>query len=205
MNLYFAQCDVKQFFRKNQRVIFFYLLFLVIGIIVGIFISISTDSYFSVLNNSDNIFYKFVNGKVSYSGETIKLIFKNVLFELVIFALCLNVYSGFLSFVLMSFQSALMFLSIVAVVSNLGFSGVLLTLFLSLPVNFVFFASNTLFSTVCFSRSINSFRQKNFKTGFDERSFWLTILGLVLFNIIFSCLINLLFMLVLKSRIYIIF
>lgn len=205
MNLYFAQCDVKQFFRKNQRVIFFYLLFLVIGIIVGIFISISTDSYFSVLNNSDNVFYKFVNGKVSYSGETIKLIFKNVLFELVIFALCLNVYSGFLSFVLMSFQSALMFLSIVAVVSNLGFSGVLLTLFLSLPVNFVFFASNTLFSTVCFSRSINSFRQKSFKTGFDERSFWQTILGLILFNIIFSCLINLLFMLVLKSRIYIIF
>ena len=205
MNLYFAQCDVKQFFRKNQRVIFFYLLFLVIGIIVGIFISISTDSYFSVLNNSDNVFYKFVNGKVSYSSETIKLILKNILFELVIFSLCLNVYSGFLSFVLMSFQSALMFLSIVAVVSNLGFSGMLLTLFLSLPVNLVFFASNTLFSAVCFSRSINSFRQKSFKAGFDERSFWLTILGLILFNIIFSCLINLLFMLVLKSRIYIIF
>lgn len=205
MSFNFSFCDIRYFFKKNQRIIFFYLIFLIIGIIAGIFIAVSTDSYFSLLTNSDNVFFEFVSGKVDYSSETIKLILKNLVFILIIFVLCLNKFSGLATFVLFGFQGALMFLSITAVVSSFGFSGVLLTIFLSLPVNLVYFASNIIFSTICFSRSVIANKQKEFWFGYNNKEFWIYVLGLVLFDIIFSCLINFLFVLVLKSRVFIIF
>lgn len=205
MKLNLTTYDIKHYFKKNQKIYFFLLAFFILGLVVGIFVAVSSDSYTSLLTSSDKIFYDYVNGNVSYSLETGKLILNSFLFEIVIFLLCLNFYSGILSYFLISYQSALMILSVVATISEFGFSGIMLSLFLSLPVNLVLMCNNLIFAGICLSRSYSATKNKMFSYGFNDKNFWMAIGISVLFLIVFSCLINLLFLLVLKSRIFIMF
>lgn len=205
MKLNFSFEDVKYFFRKNQKIYSFFLVFFLVGIIFGVFVAVSSNSYMSLLTSSDKIIYDYINGNVSYSLETSKLILNSLLFEIIIFLLCLNFYSGTLSYLLISYQSALLLLSVVATISEFGFSGVMISLFLSLPVNLVLIFNNIIFAGICLSRSYKATSCKMFSFGFNDKNFWLGFGISVLFMVVFSCLINLLFLLILKSRIFIIF
>ena len=196
--------DLKYYFQKNKKVYLFFLFFFFIGIIIGIVIAFSSDSYVSLLSTKDKVFYDYVNGKAGIGKETVKLILSFVVFQGVVFLLNLNFYSGLLTFVLIAYQGSLSFLSIVAVVSSRGFGGVLISLFLILPVNVVLVLSNILFSGLCFVRSFYSLKMKRFSYGFDN-SFFVMIVCLILFGILFSYLSTFLFVVVLRRRFFIIF
>lgn len=196
--------DIKYYFQKNKKIYSFFLFFFFIGLLVGIVIAFSTDSYVSLLTTKDKIFYDYVNGKADFGKETMKLILSFLVFQGVVFLLNLNFYSGMISFLLTAYQSALMFLSISALISSHGFGGVLITIFLIFPVNLVLVATNIIFSAFCVSRSFGALKMKKFSYGFDKK-FWGVIIAFILFGIAFSYLINIIFMIVLKRRFFIIF
>lgn len=205
MELNLSIYDIGYFFKKNQKIIFFFLIFFVIGIICGVIIASSSDSYLSLLTSSDKVFFDYVNGKANFSKQTMKIILSSVFLELIFFALSLNFFSSLLSFVVVAYQGSIMFLSVSAVIAEYGFRGVMMTLLLSLPVNLIILASNIIFACICFNRSYMAFKLKRFSYNFNEGSFWLWVIGIMIFNIIFSCLINILFVIILRSRIFIIF
>lgn len=181
------------------------MIFFLIGIVVGIIIATSSDSYLSLLTTSDKVFFDYVNGKANFSKQTMKIVLSSLFLEIIFFVLCLNFYSGLLSFLVVGYQSSIMFLTISAVISEYGFRGVMMSLFLALPVNLVVIISNIIFAGLCFSRTCLSFKVKRFSYGFDNSNFWISILSLAVFNIVFSFLINFIFTIVLRSRIFTIF
>lgn len=205
MQNYFSVNDFRAYLKRNKNIFICLLCCVFVGILVGVFIVVSSDSYLSILTSSSHVFFDYVNGRASLSGQVSKLIGNNLMFELVVFLLCLNYYSGLLSYAFVAFQSTLLFFSLSATISEFGFSGLLLAVLIELPTNIILFACNLMFCLVCLSRSFETARFKNFKMGFDRKSYWLSICALVLFSIAFSCLVILLFMLVLKSRIFMIF
>ena len=197
--------DLKYYLRKNKKIYLFFLFFFFIGIVIGVFVSISSDSYLSLLTTKDKLFYDYVNGKIDFNKEVIKLIFNFVIFQLIIFLLNLNFYTGLLSYVLVSYQSALMVLSMVAIFSRYGIGGFFNIVVLMLPINLILLVSGILFAGFCLSRSLGARFNKKFSYGFDNKYFWLVVLFFILFDIVFSFLINLIFVMFLKRRFFIIF
>lgn len=201
----FSWFDLKYYFKKNKKIYLFFLFFFFIGILSGILIAVSSDSYLSLLTTKDKVFYDYVNGKADFSKESMKLMINFFVFQLIAFFLNLNFYTGLLSYLVVSYQTTLMYLSMVAVISQFGFSGVIKILLLMLPTNLILIVSGILFSGFCLCRSYEAKVNKKFSIGFERRSFWLIVLFFVLFGIVFSYLINFLFMLILRRRFFIIF
>lgn len=205
MEINFSMYDIEYFFKKNRRIFIFLLLFFLLGIVVGIIITITSDSYLSLLVSADKNYFDYVNGKVNFSKQTIKLISAPLLMNIITFLLCLNFYTGLVSFVLVSYQSSLAFLSLTAVISEYGFRGVLMSLFMILPINLIALCTCMLMVCVCFSRVYLSFKERSAFYGFDNRNFWFLILIINLTSIIIACCINIILTLILRSRIFIIF
>ena len=196
--------DLKYYFSKNKKIYLFFLFFFFLGIIVGIIIAFSSDSYLTLLTSKDKLFFDYVNGKADFGKQSMKIMLSFIVFQIIIFLLNLNFYSGLLSFLLVSYQSSLLFLSLSALVSEYGFSGVLTTLFLILPVNIVLIGANILFSGFCLIRSFEALKQKQFSFGLDKSFFGIVLIFFV-FEILYSYLISFLLMVVLKKRFFIIF
>lgn len=205
MKINFSFDDIWYYFRKNRGIFITFLIFIAIGMIVGIFIAVSSNSIASILTSSDKVFFDYIKGNISFSTQTGKMILNTIIFQLLIFLLCLNYYSGMVSFLLFSYQGMVLLLSVVAIISEFGFSGIIISLLLILPVNIILILNNVIFSGICLNRSRFAAFQKTFGFGFDNKNFWLAIGACVIFVIVFSSLINLLILIILKSRIFIIF
>lgn len=178
---------------------------LIVGIIIGVIIAITSDSYINILSSSGNIFSKMING----SSETSKLfwtsLFKMTVPLLLIFLCSLNYYVGLLSYILVTYQSALFVLSLVATISLSGFAGIFVVIFVYLPLNICFLFALTLFAINCMTRSKQSLKLKNFSEGFNSSWFWFGVvasLSLVLLVCVFGAWIYPLF---LKNAMFLIF
>ena len=196
--------DLKYYFQKNKKIYLFFLFFFLLGIIAGIIISFTSDSYLALLTTKDKVFFDYVNGKADFGKESTKMILNFLLFQGIAFLLNLNYYSGLLGYFLISYQSSMMYLSLSALIAQHGFIGILTTLFLILPVNIVLIGTNMLFSGFCLIRSYNALKYKKFTYGFDKK-FFLILLLFFVFEIVFSYLVTFLFVLVLRRRYFIIF
>lgn len=196
--------DLKYYFEKNKKIYLFFLFFFFIGIIVGIVIAFSSDSYLTLLTSKDKVLFDYVNGKADFGKQSVKMMLSFLVFQAIVFLLNLNFYSGLVSFVLVSYQSSLLYLSISALISSHGFSGVLTTVFLILPVNIILIGVNVLFAGFCMVRSFGALKQKQFSFGF-EKNFWNIVLFFIIFDILFSYLYSFLLVVILKRRFFIIF
>ena len=196
--------DLKYYFQKNKKIYLFFLFFFFIGIITGVIISFTTDSYLTLLTTKDKVFFDYVNGKADFGKESTKMILNFLIFQGITFLLNLNFYSGLVSYFLISYQSSLMFLSLTALIAEHGFIGVLTTLFLILPVNIILIGTNILLSGFYLVRSYNALKYKSFSYGFDKKYFLILLLFFIV-EIVFSYLITFLFVLVLRRRFFIIF
>lgn len=205
MKINFSVYDLKYYLKKNQKIYLSFLFFFFLGIIFGILIAASSDSYMSLLSSGDKTLFDYINGSASFSKQTTRLILRNIVFLVIIFVCNLNFYTGLLCYLLVSYQSALLMLLICAIISLNGLAGIIVSIFCILPLNLVLFVNSIVFAEVCLSRSLSAKNNKLFSFGFDEKTFWLKVLFLLLFVIVFSCLINLLYMIVLRNRIFIIF
>ena len=197
--------DIEYFFKKNQRVLFFLIVFLVLGLAVGVIITVTSDSYLSLLVSADKNFFDYVNGKVNFSKQTMRLIMSPLILNFIIFILNLNFYSGLFSFLIISYQSSLAFLSITAVISEYGFRGILMSLLMIMPINLINLLISMLVTCICFSRVYLTLKNKQRFYGLSDRRFWIVILILCLVNIVFACGVNIFLTLILRSRIFVIF
>ena len=197
--------EIKYFFKKNQKIYISFLIFLLLGIALGIIIASSSDSYLSLLTSSDKLFYDYVNGKVSFSKQFTRMIVSSVILNLIFFMFSLNFYVSMFSYLVMSYQGLLMFLSVTAVISEFGFRGILMTIFLILPVNLILLAESIVFASICLERCYAAHRNKTFSHGFQDKIFWTSIFWVLLIDIIISIAVTMIIGLLIRSRIFIIF
>lgn len=132
--------DIKYHFKKNSGIYFAFFLFFIIGIIFGILIVCGGDNYVKLLTSDSKVLYSYINGTASLSSIFWKKFLYFFIPLLLIFLISLNFYLSHISFVLVSYQTALFVMSSYALVSLYGFSGVLNLLFLMLPVNLLYLA-----------------------------------------------------------------
>lgn len=152
---------------------------MIIGLILGLIISFVSDSYYNLLTSSNKVIYKMLNGTIDSS-----VLFWNKLLvflvPLILFFLCsLNYYSSFLQVAFVVYQSTLLVLSCSAIVLSYGFSGVLNILFVTLPVNLLYFAVLIFYGVTNMSRSKMAFRYKNFLEGFNQVYFIKTLISVL--------------------------
>ena len=87
MDIKFIIEDIVNFFKKNQKVFFTFLIFLTLGLVVGIIIAFSSDSYLSLLTTSNKTFFDYVNGKVDFSKQATNLILSSLFLQGIFFLL----------------------------------------------------------------------------------------------------------------------
>lgn len=203
--LLFAFDELKYNLKKDKTVCLAFFVSFLLGIVIGVIIAITSDSYINILSSSGNIFTKMING----SSETSKLfwssIFKMIVPLILIFVCSLNFYSGLISFVVVFYQSVMFVLSLVATISLSGFAGIFVVIFVYLPLNICFLFALTLFAINCMTRSKQSLKLKNFSEGFNSSWFWFGVvasLSLVLLVCVFGAWIYPLF---LKNAMFLIF
>ena len=204
-NLSFDFSATKNHFKQNASLYFGFLSAFIIGIAIGFVITFSTDTYINILVSSNRVLHLFINGTAHIGTIFARQFFSFLLPMLLVFLLNLNVFSGLLSFVIVTYQSALLVLSSSALILVYGSFGVLDSLLLMLPVNIIYLFSLSFFSVICLNRSIGARRYKNFAYELNSGEFWLKLLlsvGLVFLDTIIASVIYPIF---LKNAIYVIF
>ena len=180
------------------------LAFVLIGFVIGIFIVVTSDRYLSLIKAEDKVLFDFINGKAVFSKQFFRLLSKFVMPLVVLFLCGLSRFTSFLSFLFISYNGIMFFMSSYAVIVEFGFAGVLAFVLLFLPVNLLLFAEIIFFNEFCLSRCNLAKKYKKFSYGFDS-VFWLKVVLTVLLAILVSVLITTSFLLVLKNRIFMIF
>jgi len=137
-------------YKNHKSVYILSLSFIIIGIVIGCVISFSYGDTNFVLSLSDKNFVDFVNGTAELSqlfvGNFRWIIVGNLI--CVILSFCLVTFS--LSLVYVSYQSALMAITIVEVIRNFRLTGVINSLLFILPFNLVIILCLVVLSSMLF-------------------------------------------------------
>ncbi len=200
----FSKLDLKFYLKQHRMIYFMFLLCFFLGVVVGFVIMFSSDNFLKLLTSENKSLYPFINGTAETGVLFWKKLIKFVLPLLLIFGLGINYYTSLLSYIFITYQSSLLVLSCGAIIKTYGVAGFLNVMFVTLPINLLYFAMVIIFSETCFSRAKLSLIQKNFKEGYTGEFYLrlLIVLILVLLLVVFACLIYPLF---LKNSIFMIF
>lgn len=169
---FFIKDAISEHFKNNKKGYIFSLLSVLIGIIVGLYLSFADYSYTSLLSSSDKNIFDYVTGSVSYSSVFYSRLLNNLLFILIIFVLNLTVFTSFLSLIFIGYQTCLIVLSCTAIISLYGFSGVLNVVLLVVPINVLNLVIILIMNSLCFKRAYNQNKYKlRFIDSFKEEDF----------------------------------
>lgn len=199
-----SSSDIRLHFRENRSYYFSFLMCFCLGIAIGIIVVSSNESYINLLTSQNKILYSYINGTYSISEVFWNQFFKFLLPLVLIFILSLNYYSSLLSFIFITYQSAVFIMSVSAIISLYGMSGILNFIFIMLPINLIYFAVMAFFMICVIGRSRLASRYHEFGFGF-ERQFLVKLLISVCFIFFLCILASLIYPLFLKSAIFIIF
>ena len=196
--------EIKSYLEKNKSIYLVLLLCFFAGLIVGIIIAVSKTSYLGLLNIKDKNFVSLING--AYAPMTLfwKCFSKILILFIIIFLFSLNFYLNILNFVIVIYQSSLLFLSCLAIIQSYNFLGFLKVFLIVLPVNIILFILIFFWIVCCSIRSKMANRLNVFNAGFDNVFF--RCLYICLFLIfVYSIIISFVLPLILKSAIFLIF
>ena len=205
MGNYLSAFDIKIHLKQNKGLYFCFVFSMLVGLVVGFVIVASNDSYLALLTSDNKVLYSIINGTAK-SAELFWRKFLNFIIPLaLIFLLSLNHYAGYLSMVLVGYQSSLFVMSSCSIISVYGVSGVLNFLFLSLPINVLYLLTLIFYSVVCLKRSKQAATRKSICFGMSDHLF---LLQVVICFLIVSGLVfvgTIIFPLFIKNAIFIIF
>ena len=196
--------DIGFYFKKNRRFFFVFLICFLVGQVLGIIFVCSSDSYLNLISSSNKILTSYVNGSASYGGLFWSKLISFLIPLILIFILNLNFYVGLFSNVFIIYQSALFLMSNACVISLYGFGGVLSTIFISLPINLIYFAALSLFVVACGWRSFNAQKCKQFSFGFGESEFILPVVISIVIVVLLTIFAVLIYPLFFKNICYIV-
>ncbi len=176
-----------------------------LGIVFASLVGFSNDSYLKLLTKENKVLISIINGTTS-GGALFWKKFISLLCPLIItFVLCLNYYLSYLCYILVAYQSGLLTLTIFAMVSTYGVSGVLNVIFIIFPINIIYLCVLVLFSSVCLKRIKFSNKYKNWSFGIKEKEFVISCLSTFVAVILVCLLGTVVLPFFLKNAIFVIF
>ncbi len=176
--------QVKEHFKSNA---FYYVLatiFALLGIAVGIYISVTGYRYSALLSSADRNMFSYITGNAEYTSIFYSRLINILLCVLIIFVLTLTKYTSIIGFIFLGYQSALIVLSSAAVISTYGLAGILNAILFILPVNLANFFVMTMILVVGAERAkLQSKYKLKFMVSFKENNYfmWLLVLVAILF------------------------
>lgn len=196
--------DIKYHFKQNRSAYISFLVCFLVGLIIGIIVLFTTESYVNLLTSENKILFTYING----TANSIEIFSEKLLIfllpVLLIFLLGLYYYTSLLSFVFVIYQSALLVMSCGSLIRVYGLSGLLNVLLVTIPINLLYFVALIFFAVTCISRSKQALISKRFSEGFDE-IFFIKVLMTILYIVIISFYATVVLPLFLKNANFIIF
>ena len=164
-NSFFIKDKISEHFKKNTINYVLSFLSIVVGVAIGVFLIFNNSKYTSLLTAADKNMFDIINGTIS-CAEIFSTSFLDIMLCLVIILVfSLNIYSSFLNYIFICYQTVLFVLSSAAIITLYGFTGVVNVIFFVIPINILNLLIVTIFS-VC---GIERARQKKvFGLGFLE-------------------------------------
>lgn len=190
-------------FKQNLIYIVLGIIFLIVGIVVGIILSNSEKSYLGLLGEFDKNSLNYISGASNIMSIFWHHFFVGLSALVIIFIFCLNYFSSYLSLIYIAYQSCVATLAILSSISLYGFSSIITCALYQIPVNLILFAIVIVFYSVCASRSKTSKKENvKFAKSFQNSSVVLMLSCLIVF-VVFMILFNIIFPIVFRG-IYII-
>lgn len=175
-----------------------------IGIILGLVISVSKTSYLSLLNVKNKTFINLINGTASPVALFWNCLAEFALPILIAFLFSLNYYLNYLNYVLLIYQSTLLFLSSMAVVQSYSFLGFLKVFLVLLPINLLYFLILIYWMAMCTKRSKLAKKRKQFSAGFDY-NFATNFYVCAILIIALSLIVGFVLPLILKTAVFVVY
>jgi len=175
-----------------------------IGIVIGIMIALSKSSYLGLLNIKNKNMINYINGTISPIAIFWESFSSFILPFVIIFLLSLNFYLSYLNFIIIIYQSSLLFLTSLALVESYSFLGFLKIFLINFPVNVIYFIALFIWVVLCFNRAKISHKYKYFCAGFDYK-FFMSLMRCLFAVLILSLFIAVVLPLILKTAIFILF
>ena len=142
-----------------------------IGIVVGVVLSFTNESFYELLSSNKKMVFSIMNGTIDYLSLFWKVLFQFMFPLILLFVLNINYYIGKLSYLFIGGQSALMVISFSAIISSFGIFGIMNVVFILLPINLLYFLCLLYFAVICRERSKVGLFDKNMLSGLDNDFF----------------------------------
>ncbi len=197
--------DIKEYFKNNLSLYISFLIVFLVGVVFGIINSLSSDNYLKILTKENKILYSFINGSIKVGSVFGKYLWKLILPLFLIFVLGLNFYFCLFSYLIIGYQSSVLIMSIFAMVSTYGLSGVLNVLFIMLPINLIYIMALIIFASENLKRSYRAIKLKKFAIGYADDKYIFSLVVSILCVIIISLFGSIIIPLFLKNAIFLIF
>ena len=134
---------IKDHFRDNALYYFFACLFTLVGLGIGLYISLTGYRYTALLSSPDKNMFAYITGTAPYTSIFYSRLINVILCVAIIFVLSLTKYTAVLGYIFLSYQMSLIVLSSAAIISLYGLTGVLNVIFFVVPVNIANYALMT--------------------------------------------------------------
>ncbi len=129
--------NLKYHFKENAMLYVFAVVFALVGLAVGIYISLTGYKYTALLSPADKNMFGYITGTASYSSIFYSRLYDVLICVVIIFVLTLTSYTGILAYIFLGYQMALIVLSSAALITLYGITGILNVIFLVVPINIV--------------------------------------------------------------------
>lgn len=169
---------LKSHLRDNMKTYYLILLFAILGLGVGLYLTLTGYKNTSLLVTDDKLLFDYITGTASYLAIFYTRL-KTMLLSVLIILLCnLTYYTGFINYIYLVYQSSLIVLSCSGIISLYRLSGILNVIFFTIPVNVLNIITLSYLIAISLERSremhkyktrfIDSFKQSNYfiKLGF---------------------------------------
>ena len=203
-NITITKFDINNHISRRKNYYFAFLFCIIIGILISIIVSKTTDEYISVLSFSNKYYFNIVKGEVNLISFALKILISFSVTILIYFLICLNYYTSFLSYLLITYQTVLLGLSIASIINLYGIIGVINCVLIIIPVNVTYDVISIYFITNFIIRSEYASKIKQFTYGFNKEFFLQILIGHIMLFIL-SIIAGIIFPLLIKNANFIIF
>ena len=117
--------NIKQHLRDNVKAYILILFSVIIGIIVGIYLGVTGYKYTSLLTTGDKLMFDYITGTASYMSIFYSRISVCIISIIIIFVFNLTYYLSFFNYLYIGYQTALLVLSSIGIISLKGLAGII--------------------------------------------------------------------------------
>ena len=197
---FLIQDRVRWHFKDNKGSYCLVLFVAILGIIIGVYLSVTGYRYTSLLTASDKNMFDYITGTASYTSIFYSRLIDILICSVILVVLNLCIYTSFLSFMFLGYQMALIVLSSSAIISLYGLAGIINVVLFVVPINILNFIVMAVI--VCLgverARLQNTYKLKFFES-FKQTSFIKGVLICFLIELVICILHSFILPLFIKS------